>query len=528
MSSDGSSNDKKKAAAAHTIQASSRHGNNFIDTSYFEENDSCMSIEDSVDDECDSHECVGDVLLNVYADTDSDGSGHVSVSESPSNSESYTFLDYVVPSNSRYDQKNDTNNNEVEVDEIQKENESIEISCSNSDEKNECSSSSRSSSRSSSSKQKRSLANSNTNSLTDSNTKVVRRKSILLPSRYSSISEPDMRKVGVTTTVSTPNKNKVSFGHSNSSKKLCRRKSIVFNEKGLEKVFEIPPKEETWPYGSLRGECEPRHFEEFQTLYEYEVNSSDDQDNYPEFVDSESDDSDMEIEIDFVSCDTSANNNNDDSNLVNHSSNNNSSANTVLPKSSIFSNNGTSNNSNNNNNTNNGSSIQNNGNNKNNVIVAASQNSANSISSDERNVRDKLGKCYKLKGGQIVKITAISEKFMHGKIYMEYQALQKQLLQQKEKLLLSSAGQCLIEQLNTLDIDPTEYIETDQYSKIESSMIICEVTMSSVYDALDEARQSKKKKVKKTQQQQQQQQHQRHYYIRSLSTSIKEEKGQKN
>merc|ERR1719198_726324 len=120
MSSDGSSNDKKKAAAAHTIQASSRHGNNFIDTSYFEENDSCMSIEDSVDDECDSHECVGDVLLNVYADTDSDGSGHVSVSESPSNSESYTFLDYVVPSNSRYDQKNDTNNNEVEVDEIQR------------------------------------------------------------------------------------------------------------------------------------------------------------------------------------------------------------------------------------------------------------------------------------------------------------------------------------------------------------------------------------------------------------------------
>ncbi len=52
------------------------------------------------------------------------------------------------------------------------------------------------------------------------------------------------------------------------SKRKRIQKSVSFSNLLL-KVEDIPPKEETWPYGSLYGEVEPVAHSEYKKLYNY-------------------------------------------------------------------------------------------------------------------------------------------------------------------------------------------------------------------------------------------------------------------
>jgi len=73
---------------------------------------------------------------------------------------------------------------------------------------------------------------------------------------------------------------------------LC--KTVSFNNL-LEEVYDIPPKEETWPYGSLYGEMEPVAFSEYKKLYDYDTNNNDDKSKGEDCDEEEEGDSDFDL-----------------------------------------------------------------------------------------------------------------------------------------------------------------------------------------------------------------------------------------
>jgi len=213
-----------------------------------------------------------------------------------------------------------------------------------------------------------------------------------------------------------------SPGQMNKSKKIIRKKSVSFDE-SLEKICEIPPKECTWPYGSLYGDELPQVFSEFSALYEYDTYKQMESRNDTDTENGGNDCSGFNEERNEIE--------NVNSGIVN---------NVKLGNDDI----GSSNNNNNND----------------------SENECFDV--ENFDYEKALGKGLLLKCGRIAKIVSATSSSLCAKIFVRFNSLFDKLNDVQKNY----------------EIRPTDLIETDIYEQIDFSTVVSEVNIACV-DAKD-------------------------------------------